>query len=65
MFDFCKGFVHKGFNVSVRGMLMKSDFISKLSIKCEAPNSKTSLANEKEFFVVYSLFEVWVIDHKI
>ena len=34
---------------------MKSDFISKLAIKSEESNSKT-LANEKEFFNVYSLF---------
>ena len=37
-------------------MLVKSDFISKLTIKSEASNSKTSLANEKESFIVYSLF---------
>ena len=35
---------------------MKSDFISKLAIKSEASNSKTSLSNEKESFIVYSLF---------
>ena len=37
-------------------MLVKSDFISKLAIKSEALNSKTSLANEKESLIVYSLF---------
>ena len=35
---------------------MKSDFISKLAIKSETLNSKTSLASEKESFIVYSLF---------
>ena len=44
------------FNLSVRDMLVKSDFISKLAVKGEAPNSKTSLANEKGSFIVYSLF---------
>ena len=47
--------MHK-FNVSVRGMLVKSDFISKFVVKSEATNSKTSLANEKESFIVYSIF---------
>ena len=42
--------------VSVRGMLVKSDFISKLAIKSEASNSKASLAIEKESFTVYSYF---------
>ena len=36
-------------------MLVKGDFISKLAIKSEASNSKTSLVNEKESFIVYSL----------
>ena len=35
---------------------MKSNFISKLAIKSETPNSEISLANEKESFIVYSLF---------
>ena len=35
---------------------MKSDFILKLTIKSEASNSKISLGNEKESFIVYSLF---------
>ena len=35
-------------------MLVKSGFISKLAIKSEASNSKTSLEHEKEF--LYSLF---------
>ena len=35
---------------------MKSDFISKLAIKSEVSNSKTSLANEKESSIVYLLF---------
>ena len=35
---------------------MKSDFISKVAIKSEASNYKTSLANEKESFIVYLLF---------
>ena len=39
-------------NVSVRGMLMKSDFISKLATNNKASNSKTSLANEKESFFI-------------
>ena len=38
-------------NVSVRGMLVESDFISKLTIKHEASKSKTSLAKEKESFM--------------
>ena len=37
-------------------MFVKSDFISKLAITSEASNSKTSLANQKESFIVYSLF---------
>ena len=37
-------------------MLVKSDFIEKLAIKSEASNSKTSLANKKDFFIVHSLF---------
>ena len=37
-------------------MLVKSDFISKHAMKSEASNFKTSLANEKESFIVYSLF---------
>ena len=37
-------------------MLVESDFISKLAIKSEETNSKTSLANEKQSFIVYSLF---------
>ena len=37
-------------------MLAKIDFISKVTIKGEASNSKTPLANEKESFYVYSLF---------
>ena len=56
VFDFWKRFCTQRFSVSVRGMLVKSDFISKLAIKSEASNSKTSLANEKESFIVYSLF---------
>ena len=40
----------------MRGMLLKSDFISKLAIKIEASNYKTSLVHEKESFIVYSLF---------
>ena len=32
VFDFCKGFVHKGL-MFLLGMLMKSDFISKLALK--------------------------------
>ena len=37
-------------------MLVKSVFISKLAMKSEVSNSKTFLANEKEPFIVYSLF---------
>ena len=33
MFDICKGFVHKGFNVSVRSMLVKSNFMLKILCK--------------------------------
>ena len=54
MFDF----LTQTFNVSDRGMLVKYDFISKLSIESESSNSKTSLANEKESFNVYSLFPI-------
>ena len=35
---------------------MKSDFISKLAIKSEASNSKTSSANKRESFILYLLF---------
>ena len=42
------------FNVSVCGTLM-SEFILKLAVKSEALNSETSLANEKESFIVYSM----------
>ena len=35
---------------------MMSDFTTKLTIECEASNSETSLANEKEAFIVYSFF---------
>ena len=41
---------------------MKSDFISKLAIKSEAVNSKISLANEKDSFIVYSLFVIGLSD---
>ena len=40
----------------MRGMLLKSDFISKIAIKIEASNYKTSLVHKKESFIVYSLF---------
>ena len=56
MFDFCKFFVHKVLTFLLGDMLMKSNFISKLAIKSETPNSEISLANEKESFIVYSLF---------
>ena len=36
-------------------MFLKSDFITKLAIKNEASNCKTSLAKEKEFLIVQSL----------
>ena len=42
------------FNVSVWGTLI-SEFILKLAVKSEALNSETSLANEKESFIVYSM----------
>ena len=42
----------QGVNVPVKDMLVKSDFISKLTIKSEVPNSTTTLANEKESFIV-------------
>ena len=32
---------------------MKSDFISKLAIKSEASNSKTSSTNKRESFILY------------
>ena len=38
------------FNVSIRITLVKSDFISKPTVKSEVSNSKTALANEKEPF---------------
>ena len=41
--------------VSVRGMLVKSDFKSKLAKARLGSNSSTSLANENESFIVYSL----------
>ena len=54
------------FHISVRGMLVKSDFISKLSIKSEAFNSKTSLANKTESIVVYfCLVRVWEVGYNI
>ena len=37
-------------------MLVKSDLLSKVAVKSEAWNSKTSLANEKESLIVCSLF---------
>ena len=39
------------FNVFVRGMLVKSDFVSKLAIK-KASKSLTYLAKEKESFIL-------------
>ena len=39
-------------NVSVKDMLVKSDFISKLTMGNKASNSKTFLAKEKESFIV-------------
>ena len=36
-------------------MLMKSDFTSKIALASLGENSPTSLANENESFVVYSL----------
>ena len=39
-------------NVSVKDMLVKSDFISKLAMENEASNSKTFLAKEKEPSIV-------------
>ena len=56
MFDFYTKVLYTKVNVSVRDMLVKKDFISKLTIKSEASNSQTSLGNEKESVVVYSLF---------
>ena len=54
------------FNVSVRGMLVKSDFISKLAIKHEVSKSKTSLVKEKESFIVnHCLLGVSVVGSKI
>ena len=54
MFDFYEDFVRKEVRgmlyVSVRGMLVKCDFISKLVIKHKASKSKTSLAKEKRVF---------------
>ena len=43
-------------------MLVKSDFIPILAVKGEVSNSKTSLANEKESFIVYSLLESGLSD---
>ena len=45
--SFLQRFCTQRFNVSGRGMLRKSDFISKLATENEASNSKTSSANEK------------------
>ena len=54
------------FHISVRGMLVKSDFISKLSIKSEAFNLKTSLANKTESIVAYfCLVRVWGVGYNI
>ena len=54
------------FHISVRGTLVKSDFISKLSIKSEAFNSKTSLANKTESIVAYfCLVRVWGVGYNI
>lgn len=39
------------FNVSVRGMLVTNDYISKHAIKNKASNYETSLGEEKESFV--------------
>ena len=52
MIDIHKDFYTQRFKVFVRNILVKSDFISKLAMKNEASNSKTSLAKEKETFVV-------------
>ena len=40
--SFLQRFCTQRFNVSGRGMLRKSDFISKLATENEASNSKTS-----------------------
>ena len=37
-------------------MLVRSDFIQKHTTKSNASNVKSSLANEKESIIVYSLF---------
>ena len=41
--------------VSVREMLVKSDFISKLAIVRQGSSSSTSITNENKCFIVYSL----------
>lgn len=37
-------------------MLVKREFIPKPAVKSEALNSKTSLANQKESFILHLLF---------
>ena len=54
------------FNISVRDMLVKSDFISKLAIKHEASKSKASLAKENSSLLHnHCLLGVSVVGRKI
>ena len=45
-------FCSQRFNVSVRCMLVKKDFLSKLAVKIEASSSNSSLTKEKESFII-------------
>ena len=45
-------FCTQRFNVSVRGMLVKKDFISKLAVKIEVSDSNSSLAKERDSFII-------------
>lgn len=45
------------FNVSVSGMLVISDFVSKPFIKSEAPNSKNLLINLKSPLLYFQCFQ--------
>ena len=44
------------FNISIRSILVKSELISKLGIENEETNSKTSIAKEKDSFIVYCIY---------
>ena len=50
-----KRFLTQRPSVSIIGILVENDFTSKLAIARFASNSSTSLANEKKYFLIYSL----------